>query len=313
MALERTGVATVGGLEADGLVELAPKLWVVPPGGSLLPCRPPSPHAPPQRAESPPTPNSEVGKVGYGPRTDPRHPDDVGLSIRGASATGPTTGTRTRAINPLAAAGAGDQRIRHASRVVPHRDVPQPGSSRTSTPGARSLTRENTRSCLRPHDRHRDFDVHELRERPGAHRAVDRREPGGTRVGANERERIARRHALRMGHRPEQHRAAAGPPSAARRSNAGAASRRAASRPRVSAAAGRRQSPAGAIAVTLAASPASASSSATQPPSTVAGDARLLEPRPQKRGDRPGSRARVSRLAVRDRLAVAEPGQVDRG
>lgn len=37
MALERTGVATVGGLEADELVELAPKLWVVPPGGSLLP------------------------------------------------------------------------------------------------------------------------------------------------------------------------------------------------------------------------------------------------------------------------------------
>jgi hypothetical protein len=37
MALERAGVPTVGELEESELVELAPKLWVVPPGGSLLP------------------------------------------------------------------------------------------------------------------------------------------------------------------------------------------------------------------------------------------------------------------------------------
>jgi hypothetical protein len=37
MALEQRGAATVGELEAAQLAELAPKLWVVPPGGSLLP------------------------------------------------------------------------------------------------------------------------------------------------------------------------------------------------------------------------------------------------------------------------------------
>jgi hypothetical protein len=37
MALERTGAATVGELDPAELTELAPKLWVVPPGGSLLP------------------------------------------------------------------------------------------------------------------------------------------------------------------------------------------------------------------------------------------------------------------------------------
>jgi hypothetical protein len=37
MALERGGIGTVGELEPDAIVELAPKLWVVPPGGSLLP------------------------------------------------------------------------------------------------------------------------------------------------------------------------------------------------------------------------------------------------------------------------------------
>jgi hypothetical protein len=36
MALERAGVATVGELPAEVVQELAPKLWVVPPGGSLL-------------------------------------------------------------------------------------------------------------------------------------------------------------------------------------------------------------------------------------------------------------------------------------
>jgi hypothetical protein len=37
MALEQRGVATVGELDPEQLAELAPKLWVVPPGGSLLP------------------------------------------------------------------------------------------------------------------------------------------------------------------------------------------------------------------------------------------------------------------------------------
>lgn len=36
MAMERTGAATVSELEASVVVELAPRLWVVPPGGSLL-------------------------------------------------------------------------------------------------------------------------------------------------------------------------------------------------------------------------------------------------------------------------------------
>jgi hypothetical protein len=34
MAMERTGAATVGELHAEVVVELAPKLWVVLPGGS---------------------------------------------------------------------------------------------------------------------------------------------------------------------------------------------------------------------------------------------------------------------------------------
>ena len=36
MAMERAGAATVGDLDAEVVVELAPRLWVVPPGGSLL-------------------------------------------------------------------------------------------------------------------------------------------------------------------------------------------------------------------------------------------------------------------------------------
>jgi hypothetical protein len=36
MAMERAGLTTVGELPAEALVALAPKLWVVPPGGSLL-------------------------------------------------------------------------------------------------------------------------------------------------------------------------------------------------------------------------------------------------------------------------------------
>jgi hypothetical protein len=36
MAMERAGAADVKDLDADVLVELAPRLWVVPPGGSLL-------------------------------------------------------------------------------------------------------------------------------------------------------------------------------------------------------------------------------------------------------------------------------------
>lgn len=37
MALEQAQVETVGSLDSEVLTELAPKLWVVPPGGSLLP------------------------------------------------------------------------------------------------------------------------------------------------------------------------------------------------------------------------------------------------------------------------------------
>jgi hypothetical protein len=36
MALDQAGAGTVGELEPDRVMELAPKLWVVPPGGSLL-------------------------------------------------------------------------------------------------------------------------------------------------------------------------------------------------------------------------------------------------------------------------------------
>jgi hypothetical protein len=36
MALDQAGAATVGELAPDRVIELAPKLWVVPPGGSLL-------------------------------------------------------------------------------------------------------------------------------------------------------------------------------------------------------------------------------------------------------------------------------------
>ncbi|MGI8428796.1 MAG: hypothetical protein ACR2OB_05700 [Solirubrobacteraceae bacterium] len=36
MALERTSAPTVGELDPDLVVELAPRLWVVPPGGTLL-------------------------------------------------------------------------------------------------------------------------------------------------------------------------------------------------------------------------------------------------------------------------------------
>jgi hypothetical protein len=37
MALEKAQVGTVRELGNDQLTELAPKLWIVPPGGSLLP------------------------------------------------------------------------------------------------------------------------------------------------------------------------------------------------------------------------------------------------------------------------------------
>jgi hypothetical protein len=37
MALEQGGVGMVGELEPETIADLAPKLWVVPPGGSLLP------------------------------------------------------------------------------------------------------------------------------------------------------------------------------------------------------------------------------------------------------------------------------------
>jgi hypothetical protein len=36
MAMERAGAATVDELGPESVVELAPKLWIVPPGGSLL-------------------------------------------------------------------------------------------------------------------------------------------------------------------------------------------------------------------------------------------------------------------------------------
>jgi hypothetical protein len=36
MALDQAGAATVSELDAARVLELAPKLWVVPPGGSLL-------------------------------------------------------------------------------------------------------------------------------------------------------------------------------------------------------------------------------------------------------------------------------------
>jgi len=37
MALEQRRAATVGELPPETLADLAPKLWIVPPGGSLLP------------------------------------------------------------------------------------------------------------------------------------------------------------------------------------------------------------------------------------------------------------------------------------
>jgi hypothetical protein len=37
MAMESAQLGTVGELDDDALLELAPKLWIVPPGGSLLP------------------------------------------------------------------------------------------------------------------------------------------------------------------------------------------------------------------------------------------------------------------------------------
>jgi hypothetical protein len=37
MAMESAGAATVADLPAEVVTDLAPKLWVVPPGGSLLP------------------------------------------------------------------------------------------------------------------------------------------------------------------------------------------------------------------------------------------------------------------------------------
>ena len=36
MELERGGAASVRELEPERVIELAPKLWVVPPGGALL-------------------------------------------------------------------------------------------------------------------------------------------------------------------------------------------------------------------------------------------------------------------------------------
>lgn len=36
MTMERSGAATVSELDPEAIVELAPKLWVVPPGGTLL-------------------------------------------------------------------------------------------------------------------------------------------------------------------------------------------------------------------------------------------------------------------------------------
>ncbi|MGH2877335.1 MAG: hypothetical protein ACRDLV_13870 [Solirubrobacteraceae bacterium] len=37
MAMTRAGASTVAQLQAEALAELAPRLWVLPPGGSLLP------------------------------------------------------------------------------------------------------------------------------------------------------------------------------------------------------------------------------------------------------------------------------------
>jgi hypothetical protein len=36
MAIERAGVRTVGDLDPDVVAEMAPRLWIVPPGGGLL-------------------------------------------------------------------------------------------------------------------------------------------------------------------------------------------------------------------------------------------------------------------------------------
>lgn len=36
LSMERAGAGTVAELEPEVVLELAPKLWVVPPGGSLL-------------------------------------------------------------------------------------------------------------------------------------------------------------------------------------------------------------------------------------------------------------------------------------
>ncbi|HEX8976876.1 MAG TPA: hypothetical protein VF781_10215 [Solirubrobacteraceae bacterium] len=36
MALDQAGAGTVGQLEAERVLVLAPQLWIVPPGGSLL-------------------------------------------------------------------------------------------------------------------------------------------------------------------------------------------------------------------------------------------------------------------------------------
>jgi hypothetical protein len=36
LAMERAGAATVGDLASEVVVEFAPKLWIIPPGGSLL-------------------------------------------------------------------------------------------------------------------------------------------------------------------------------------------------------------------------------------------------------------------------------------
>lgn len=36
MAMQRSGAATVADLDAELVIELAPRMWVVPPGGSLL-------------------------------------------------------------------------------------------------------------------------------------------------------------------------------------------------------------------------------------------------------------------------------------
>jgi hypothetical protein len=36
MAMQRSGAAKVADLDAELVIELAPRMWVVPPGGSLL-------------------------------------------------------------------------------------------------------------------------------------------------------------------------------------------------------------------------------------------------------------------------------------